>query len=143
MRKCFIFFGGVGDEFCGAKYDDRAIIDRMMERRSRQHQAVDVRNRNANRHTLAECAQHAAGRAAVQIKDVAGAAIIRGDHVGLALHVESYVADKRGIENFVHNFAVIVAALGQAFDLGAIRWGELAHAVILMVHRRCASTKLA
>lgn len=63
----------------------------------------------------------------MNIKDVAGAAVIGGDHVRLAFDDESDVADEGVIKNFINGRAVIVAAIGQALHLRAFGWRSFTH----------------
>ena len=108
-----------------------------MKRRPRQHQAVHVRYRHAHWDALAQRAQHPAGRAAMQIDRVARAAVIRGDHVGLAVHAEPDMAHEPRVENRKHGFALIFAAFRQSLDLGAFGGCEVAHALQFIA--ACAS----
>jgi hypothetical protein len=103
----------------------------MMESGAGEDETVDVSDCDTNRHAFAEGLEHAAGSAAVQVKSVSGAAKIRGDDVGLAVDTEADVADKSGVQDFVDGFTVVLTALGQAFDLGALGGLKLAHLPIL------------
>jgi len=76
----------------------------MVEHRAREHESIHVRDRDANGHTPAERAEHATGGAAVEIQRVAGAAIVRGDDVRLAVGIEADVADEARVENAVDRF---------------------------------------
>src|SRR5258707_807640 len=101
----------------------------MMKRRTREHQAVHMRHRHAYRYAFAQRAQHPARRAAVQVNRVARAAVIRGNHIRLAVHAESDVADEACVENRQHGFALILAALRQPLNLGPFGGSEVAHAL--------------
>lgn len=107
----------------------------MVKRGARQHQSIHQGHRDTDGHAFAERAQHAAGRAAVQINSVAGAAVVRGDDEGLAFHAKADVADETRVENAVHRFAVVLAALRQTLDLGAFGGSEFAHSSILVPRR--------
>jgi len=65
----------------------------------------------------------------VEIKCFIDASVICGDNEGLAFDDETDVADETLIENGVHGFAIVFAAVGQALHSGAWRGAEwLTHA---------------
>src|SRR5208337_612890 len=93
----------------------------MMERRTGQHQAVDMRYRNCYRRSLGRGPEHPARGRAVNVEPVRDTDVKRGNHVGLPAEGEADVANQRGIEDRVDGVAVIRGALGEALDAGARR----------------------
>jgi hypothetical protein len=112
---------GVLDRPRGAVQDDGTIVDRVVEGRARQHQAVDERHGEADLRPARERAQHAAGGRAVQVDLVAGAGVERRDDGGATVVDEADVADEAVVEDRVQSLAVVMAARRQAAELRA--WG--------------------
>src|SRR4051812_18209008 len=82
-----------------------------MEGRSRQHQTVEQRYRDADRDPLLHVFQHPAANRAVDIQMVADTRVRRGNHVRLAIDTESDVADQGFVDDRVDCVAVVAAAV--------------------------------
>ena len=112
-------FSRVGDQLRRAENHHRAVVDRMMERGSREHQAVDMRHRNRYRRSLGRRTEHSARSRSVNIKPVGDADVKRGNHVGLRIDREANVANQRGVEDRVDGVAIVGRALGQTLYASA------------------------
>ena len=82
---------------------------------------------------LAQAAQHAVRRRAVQDQEVAAARVQRRDHARLAVVEERDAADEALVEDRVHHVAVEAAALRARVSAWFGGEGELAHDVLLRV----------
>jgi hypothetical protein len=125
------FFVVRGDGARGAENNCAAIVHRMMEGGTRENKSIEERDRDADRHTFGEFAQHAAGSGAVDVERVALAAVAGGDHIGLAIESETDVANEGFVENFEDDIAIVGSALGQALHLRARCGRELRHTATL------------
>jgi hypothetical protein len=93
----------------------------VVERRAREHDAVDQRDREAGVDAVLERAQRAAGGRAVDQHLVADARLQRRDHGRLAVVHEAEVADERLVEDRVDRVAVVEAAVGDPAEFGSWR----------------------
>ena len=84
-----------------AEHDDRAVVDRVLEDRAGEHDAVEERHGDAGGDALADGADGAARRGAVDVEQVADACMQRRDHVRLPVALEAEMADERGVEDRV------------------------------------------
>jgi hypothetical protein len=116
---------GVLDERRGAEHDDRAVVDRVVERRAREHEPVEQRHGYADRDPGGQVAQHPARRRAVHVEEVAGARMKGGDDVRAAVDLEPDVAIQRLVEDRVDRLTVVAAALRLAPDTKMV--GDVAH----------------
>ena len=103
-----------------------------MERGAREHETVEQRDGYARIDAALERAEHAAGGGAVEVQRVAFAPVNGGNHDRRAVDDEADVADQRLVEDGVHGFGVVAAALGEAAHAGAVGCGNgCGHGVIL------------
>src|SRR6266581_1578484 len=93
----------------GAEDHDRAVVHRVVEGRTGQHQAVLDGDGHADRGAPFECPQHPAGGGAVEVQAVAIAGVDGGDDVGLAVHHEADVADQGLVQDGVDRLPVVRA----------------------------------
>ena len=82
-----------------------------MESRSRQHQTVEQRDRDADGDRLLHVFQHPAANRAVNVKMVADTRVRCGDYLRLPIDAESDVADERLVDDGVDCLAVVAAAV--------------------------------
>ena len=103
-----------------AEHDDRAVVDRVVEGRARQHEAVHQRGGHANRGALLEHPQHPARCGSVQVEPVVNTRVEGGDHVRLAVGDEADVAHEGGVEDGLDRVALVHPARGDAAHAGAL-----------------------
>src|SRR3954465_5456445 len=82
-----------------------------MEGRSRQHQTVEQRYRDADRDPLLHVFQHPAANRAVDVQMVADTRVRCGNHIRLPIDAESDVADERLVDDGVDCVTVVAAAV--------------------------------
>src|SRR3954471_21311842 len=82
-----------------------------MKGRSRQHQTVEQRYRDADRDPLLHVFQHPAANRAVDVQMVADTRVRCGNHVRLLVDAESDVADQGFVDDGVDCVAVVAAAV--------------------------------
>ena len=101
-------------EFGKAVDHGAAVVDRVVEDRSCQHQAVDQGHRHADRRRCLGRAQRPAGGRPVDHEVVAGAAIGRRDDHGPAVDHHAQVAHEPGVEHGVEVLASVRPLVGEA-----------------------------
>ena len=94
-----------------AQHHDRAIVHRVMESGTGQHQSVEKSDGHARRHALPERAEHAAGTGAVEVQRLADPRVNRGDDHRMTLDDEADVADQALVEDRVDRRLIVAAAL--------------------------------
>src|SRR5437763_887994 len=90
----------------------------MVEDRTRQDDAVDQGNRDADICPLGKRTQHAARGRAVKVEKVARTRVNAWDHEWPALMSKADVAVKRLVEDGVDHHPVVVTTLGMAPNRG-------------------------
>ncbi len=103
----------------------------MVERRAREHQAIQQRHGETHPHAAREIAEHAARDRAVNIEPVVDARVGRGHDVRLTVDLEADVADERLIEDRVNQRAIERAAVRPAFQGRAGSLDQRIHGKIL------------
>ncbi len=117
---------GIVDERCGSENDHRTVVHRVIEDGAGQHQSIEQRNRDADRDSVIQVAQHATCGGTVDVQHVSVASVGGWDHVGLAVHDEAHVAEKPFVEDAVNGVAVVDSAIGLADDARARGWHGVA-----------------
>ena len=110
------FLLAIDDLLRFSEHDDRAVVHRVMERRSRQHQAVEKRDRDAGVDAAAQRPQHSGRRRAVEVEVIADARVDGRDDDRPPFDDESDVADQRLVEDGVDRRSIVIAALRQTPD---------------------------
>ena len=114
----------VGDQPRRAVDHRAAVVDRVLEDRPGQHQAVHVGHGDADRR-LGRGDQAAAGHRAVQVDHLAGHAVDSGKHHRVAVHHDPEMTDHPGPQDVVQVPPAGAALLAQAAVRGAGGDGEV------------------
>ena len=112
--------GRILDQAGPAQHHHRAVVDRVVEGRAGQHQAVDEGDGDAHVEAGGERAHHPAGGRAVEVQRVADPGIAGGHGEGLAVDDEGDVTDEAVVEDAVDLGAIEDAAFREAAQPGAI-----------------------
>ena len=123
-----------------AEHDDRAVVERVMEGSAREHEAVEQRHGHAHGHTLAQRAEHAAERRAVQIQLLSCARVQHRDHERLAAVGEAEVRDESLVEDRMDRRVVVRAAARAPAHACASAGCRCLVAVLVHVPVYCYST---
>src|SRR5712671_6499551 len=91
----------------------------MVERGTRQHDAVDMSDCHCQRGSFSRIAEHPARGGAMDIEAVADSHLQSRNHVGLSVDSKTDVANERGVEQRIYNVAIVGSALGKALQPGA------------------------
>ncbi len=124
--QCRKFFCGIVHQRCHTENNHRPIIHRVIEDGAGEHQSIEQRDRDANRNSAIEVAQHTAGGRAVDVKHVAVASVGSGDDERLSVGDEADMAEKGFVEDLVDDFAVVDSPLRFTHYAGACCWSGIA-----------------
>ena len=106
----------IGHEAGGAEGHDRAVVRRMIEAASREHEAVEMSDGQTHPHARRLALQHAARAAAVPVERRALPPEERRRAIGLAVDDVGDVAEHRRVEHGVDGRVVVRATIMQALD---------------------------
>ena len=129
----------------------RAVVGGVVHRRTRQHEAVDERDRQAGRGTGRERLDGAGAERAVAVDDAVPARVQGGDHERLAVLVgDAQVREQRLVEDRVDHIALVTAPLALAPQAHAVGGGGtvgwegavVAGSVVMSLSEVCNSTEV-
>ena len=124
-RRPTSFSLGVGQHLGNAVDHGAAVVDRMFEHRTGQHQTVDMGDRHARLHRLAGGAQAPAGHRSMEEEPVVVACVAGGHHHRPPVDEEAEMADEPGVEHGMEIGTPVRSLFGDAPEAGPVRHRHL------------------
>src|SRR5437870_5041779 len=102
--------------------DHRPVVDRVMERRTRKHQAINQRYGHTHVYALFQGAQHSARRRSMNVQVIPDPPVGCWNHNGLAIGDESDVANEGFIKDLKHRSSIVFGSVWQSFQSSSLGW---------------------